>query len=115
ARRPAGRAVDQVRVRHQLGNRESTRHRRAAGAPCHRRRGNRMTMRRRAFITLFGGAAAMSPSLWPRVARAQQPALPLIGYLDGGTESAGGPAPFRQGLGELGFVEGRNVEILYHW
>jgi putative ABC transport system substrate-binding protein len=70
-------------------------------------------MRRREFITLIGGAAA-----WPYGARAQQQALPVIGFLSGGTE--GGPlrsatAAFHQGLGESGFIEGRNVEILYRW
>ena len=69
-------------------------------------------MRRREFIALIGGAAA-----WPHGARAQQQALPVIGFLSGGAE---GPlrsttAAFHQGLGESGFIEGRNVEILYRW
>jgi putative ABC transport system substrate-binding protein len=70
-------------------------------------------MRRREFIALIGGAAAC-----PCGARAQQQALPVIGFLSGGTE--GGPlrsatAAFHKGLGESGFIEGRNVEILYRW
>jgi putative tryptophan/tyrosine transport system substrate-binding protein len=71
-------------------------------------------MRRREFIALIGGAAA-----WPYGARAQQQALPVIGFLSGGAEeglrTAGATAAFHQGLGESGFIEGRNVEILYRW
>jgi len=69
-------------------------------------------MRRREFIAGLGGAVA-----WPVVARAQQAAMPVIGYISGvsadtGTDNA---AAFCKGLGETGFVEGRNVTVEYHW
>ena len=67
-------------------------------------------MRRRKFIAAIGGAAAS-----PLVARAQQPALPVIGYLSGGMESSDQNylVAFRQGLGEHRYIVGRNVEVLY--
>src|SRR5262249_35234691 len=108
--RPSGAGTDQVRAGSQPQDREDAR----AGNPDNRarprRRGDRV--KRRAFITLVGGAAA-----WPLAARAQQPAMPLIGVLRDATAAGSEFAVngLRKGLAEAGFVEGQNLTIEYAW
>jgi putative tryptophan/tyrosine transport system substrate-binding protein len=74
-------------------------------------------MKRRELITLIGGAVAAPSLLWPLAARAQQPAMPVIGFLNAGISSQLGDRVigFQQGLKETGHVEGQNVAIKYLW
>jgi putative tryptophan/tyrosine transport system substrate-binding protein len=68
-------------------------------------------MKRREFITLLGGTAAT----WPLAAPAQQPILPLVGFMDLSTTRTFMQAAIRKGLGEAGYIEGESVTTEYHW
>src|SRR5215813_7796539 len=109
-RRPAGRPVEPVRAGHQRRDRPHARHHRAAAAARACRRGDRMN--RRELIAMVGSAAA-----WPLAARAQQPAMPVIGFFRSTSrdDSTRLVEAFRQGLKLGGFVEDQNVVIEYRW
>src|SRR5204863_6749196 len=99
-----------VRADHQPQDRQSARHCHFRQSALARRRGDRMN--RRAFITLLGGVVASCVS-WPLAARAQQPGMPVVGFLNAPSPdgSADRLRAFSQGLKETGYVEGESLAI----
>ena len=107
--------ANQVRAGDQPQDRQGARPRSATDAARPRRRGDRVSakLKRREFITLLGGAVAM----WPIAAGAQQPGMPVIGFLHPGFPEAGSPAfdALRAGLRDAGYVEGNTFKLEARW